>query len=240
MMKTRTSFVPAYYRVAEDLKTKIDRGELKPGDMIPSTAQLARQYGVSHMTVRHGLELLAKDGYIESVQGKGSFVASPRMDTLVLDFSEEKIFEKNRGFGVQLHEVEIIPADEKISHKLGVKKGNKVLKIRRILSDERGPVAVDSRFLPYVRGAPLLEKEIAYAAFPDLVARHTELVSVKNVLEVSPCILTKEEAELLDARAGLPALCIEQIIYAAKNRPIGWSKMICRGDRFTLKAVSRP
>lgn len=240
MMKSRTSFVPAYYRVAEDLRTKIDRGELKPGDMIPSTAQLARQYGVSHMTVRHGLELLAKDGYIESIQGKGSFVTSPRMDTLVLDFSEEKIFEKNRGFRIQLDELEIIPADEKISHKLGVKKGSKVLKIRRILSDEKGPVAVDSRFLPYVKGTPLLEKEIAYAAFPDLVARHTELVSVKNVLEVSPCILSKEEAELLAARAGLPALCIEQIIYAAKNRPIGWSKMICRGDRFTLKAVSRP
>lgn len=239
-MKSPSSFVPAYYRLAEDLKAKIDRGELKPGDMIPSTAQLARQYGVSHMTVRHGLELLAKDGYIESVQGKGSFVAHPRMDTLVLNFSEESIFAENPGFSVQLKELEIIPADAKIAHRLGVKKGDKVLKIRRILSDEKGPVALDSRFLPYVKGTPLLEKEIAYAAFPDLVARHTELVTVKNVLEISPCILTKDEAELLDTKAGLPALCIEQIIYAAGNRPLGWSKMICRGDRFTIKAVSRP
>lgn len=239
-MKNRTSFLPAYYRVAEDLKKKIDRGELKPGDMIPSTAQLARQYGVSHMTVRHGLELLVKDGYIESVQGKGSFVTAPRMDTLVLNLSEESIFGKKSGYCVQLNELEIVPADAKIAGKLGVKRGNKVLKIRRILSDAEGPVAVDSRFLPYVKGTPLLEKEIAYAAFPDLVARHTELISVKNVMEVSPCLLSKEEAELLDAREGLPSLCIEQIIYAAENRPIGWSKMICRGDRFRLKAVSRP
>lgn len=239
-MKSPSSFVPAYYRLAEDLKAKIDGGELKPGDMIPSTTRLARQYGVSHMTVRHGLELLAKDGYIESIQGKGSFVTAPRMDTLILNFSEESIFGKNPGFGVQLKELEIIPADAKIAHKLGVKKGNRVLKIRRILSDEKGPVALDYRFLPYVKGTPLLEKEIAYAAFPDLVARHTELVTAKNVLEVSPCILTKEDAELLDTKAGLPALCIEQIIYAAGDRPLGWSKMICRGDRFTLKAVSRP
>ncbi|HHV35464.1 MAG TPA: GntR family transcriptional regulator [Syntrophomonadaceae bacterium] len=239
-METRSSFLPVYYRLAEDIKNKIESGELKPGDMLPSTAQLAKKYGVSHMTVRQGVSLLVNEGYIESIQGKGSFVTNPPMDKLLLNFSEENLLGSNKKIQIKLLELNIVPADEKISRKLAVKKNAKILKMKRVLSRTEGPVALDSRFLPYVKGLPLLEKEIAYAAFPDLVASHTELFSVRNKLEVSASILSKEEAELLDTKVGMPALCIEQIIYTSKKRPIGWSKMICRADRFTLTAASHP
>jgi GntR family transcriptional regulator len=237
-METRSSFLPVYYRLAEDIKNKIESGEWKPGDMIPSTTQLSKEYEISHMTVRQGLALLAQNGYIESIQGKGSFVTNPPMDTLLLKFSEDNLLGNSKKIQIRLLELNIIPADEKISRKLAVRKSAKILKMKRVLSRAEGPVAVDSRFIPYVKGLPLLEKEIAYAAFPDLVASHTELFSVRNKLEVSASNLSKDEAELLDAEVGLPALCIEQMIYTSKKRPIGWSKMICRGDRFTLTAVS--
>jgi len=238
-METRSSFLPAYYRLAEEIRNKIESGEWKPGDMLPSTARLAKEYGISHMTVRQGISLLANEGYIESIQGKGSFVTSPPMDTLFLKCSEENVL-GNKMERIKLLELNVVPADEKISRKLAVKKGAKILKMKRVLSKAEGPVAIDFRFVPYLKGLPLLEKDIAYAAFPDLVARHTELFSVRNKLEVSASNLSKEEAELLGAASGLPALCIEQIIYTPKKKPIGWSKMICRGDRFTLTAVSQP
>lgn len=239
-MKSVSSFVPAYYRLAEDLKQKIEAGELKPGDAIPSESQLSKQYQVSRMTVRQGVTLLAKEGFIESIQGKGSFVTVPRMDTLLLRFSENSLLGESKTLKIKLLDVRVIPADRKISEKLAVDLGSRVLKIKRLLLSDEGPVAVDSRFLPYVKGVPILEREIEYAAFPDLVAKNIDLISARNNFKVSASILWKEEAELLEAKAGLPALCIEQIIYAANNQPIGWSKMICRGDRFTLTAVSHP
>ncbi|ATW25222.1 GntR family transcriptional regulator [Candidatus Formimonas warabiya] len=239
-MKSVSSFIPAYYRLAEDLKQKIESGELKPGDVIPSESQLAKQYQVSRMTVRQGVALLAKEGFIESIQGKGSFVTVPRMDTLVLRFSENNLLGESKTLQVKLLDVGVIAADRKISAKLAVSPGTRILKMKRLLLADEGPVAVDSRFLPYVKGVPLLEREMEYAAFPDLVARNTNLVSARNNFKVSASILLKEEAELLEAKVGLPALCVEQIIYASNDQPIGWSKMICRGDRFTLTAVSHP
>lgn len=240
IMEIHSAYLPAYFRLAEDIKEKIESGELKPGDMLPSTAQLVKEYGVSHMTVRQGVNLLANEGYVESIQGKGSFVKNPPMDTLQLRFSDDNLLGNNKKIQIKLFELNVVSADEKISRKLAVKKNSKIIKMKRVLSGTEGPVAVDSRFMPYMKGLPLVEKEIAYAAFPDLVVNHTELFSARNKLEVSAAILSKEEAKLLDADVGLPALCVEQIIYTVKKQPIGWSKMICRGDRFTLTAFSHP
>jgi len=239
-MVTRSFFLPAYYRLAEDTKEKVESGALKPGDMLPSTAPLAKKYGISHMTVRQGVSLLANEGYVETIQGKGSFVKNPPTDTLQLNYSEDNLLGNNKKIQIKLLELNVVSADDKISRKLAVKKNSKIIKIKRVLSSTEGTVGVDTRFIPYMKGLPVVEKEIAYIAFPDLVASHTELFSVRNKLEVSAAVLSKEEAKLLDAEEGLPALCVEQIIYTAKKQPIGWSKMICRGDRFTLNAFFQP
>lgn len=237
-MDTQSSYLPVYYRLAEDIKKKIEAGKYKPGEMIPSTARLAKKYSVSHMTVRQGLALLSRRGYIESIRGKGSIVKTPSMDTLILKFSEDNLLGNNTNLRIKLFELNIVSADEKLSSKLEVDKNSKILKMKRVLSRAEGPVAVDSRFIPYLKGLPLLEKDMAYAAFPELVASHTELFSVQNTLEISASILSEEEAALLEAEVGSPALCIEQLIYTSKKQPIGWSKMISRSDRYRLTAVS--
>ncbi len=240
LMEERSSFLPAYYRLAEDLRARIESGELKPGSMLPSVAQLAARYGVSTMTVRQGLALLAKRGYLKTVQGKGSFVTAPRRDLLALRLGDSFLLGESKDVQVKLLELRVVPASPEVAEKLGVEEGAKVIAIRRLLLREGVPVALDLRFLPYLKGVPLLEKELAYAAFPDLVAQHAELFCVKSTLEVSARLLAKEEAEALAAPAGSPGLCLEQTIFAPDGRPVGWSRMVCRGDRFTLKAVSHP
>jgi len=237
-MKPISSLIPAYYRLAEDIRAKIESGDLKPGDMLPSETQLARQYEVSRMTVRQGISLLVKEGFVKSIQGKGSFVTNPPMDTLVLKLHENNILGKNEHGKVHLLSVDVICADKIISDKLKVVHGTKILKIIRVISDDE-PIAIDTRFLPYIKGTPILEKEIQYAAFPDLVAHHTELFSVRNSLEISAGTLSDKEAKLLNTITGLPCLYVEQIIYSANEQPIGWSKMVCRSDRFKLRAVSQ-
>ncbi|KUO53551.1 MAG: hypothetical protein APF76_12140 [Desulfitibacter sp. BRH_c19] len=237
-MKPMSSFTPAYYRLAEDIKNKIESGELRPGDIIPSEVQLAKKHQVSRMTIRQGISLLVKEGFIKSIQGKGSFITAPPMDTLMLKFSDNKLLGENKNAKVDLLSVNVIPADKTISYKLNVVLGTKVLKLIQLLSDP-DPVAIDTRFLPYLKGVPILENELKYAAFPDLVSQFTQLISVQNTLEISASVLSDEEAKLLEAMTGQPALCIEQIICAADDVPMGWSKMICRNDRFTIKAISQ-
>ncbi|GGE31158.1 GntR family transcriptional regulator [Agaricicola taiwanensis] len=62
-------------RTAEILRDRIANGEFAPGDRLPSTTVLARDFGVSLGVIREALSRLKHDGLIESVQGAGSFVS---------------------------------------------------------------------------------------------------------------------------------------------------------------------
>ncbi|MFH9246120.1 GntR family transcriptional regulator [Streptomyces lydicus] len=63
--------------MAEDLRTKISTGRLKPGERLPSEAQLASGYAVSTATLRSALAVLHGEGLVEKIHGKGNFVHRP-------------------------------------------------------------------------------------------------------------------------------------------------------------------
>lgn len=242
-MKSRQDFVPVYYQLADDLKQQIESGKLKPGDIIPSESQLGAAYNISRMTVRRGLALLIESGLIETVKGKGNFVAEPRLDQLVIDFQENKTFNdrlKEDNLQFKLVEVKLVGADLETADRLGIPEGKRLFQMQRLLTGRDGPVALDIKYLPYIKGSPLLEKEIEYADFPRLVASHTQSLISKIEMAITAVTLTPEEGSMLESNPGSPALCIDQTIYSRENKPLGISRMVCRADRYLLKAVSYP
>ena len=74
-MSTR-SVSPLYEQIQNDLIDKIQAGEYRAGDRIPSEKEIAEQYGVSRITAVKALTELSLNGYIHRVQGKGSFANS--------------------------------------------------------------------------------------------------------------------------------------------------------------------
>lgn len=66
--------VPSYRLIAADLRGRIERGELRPGDVLPSEAELTARYGVSRGTTRQAFLELQAAGLIDAVQGRGRFV----------------------------------------------------------------------------------------------------------------------------------------------------------------------
>lgn len=65
---------PAYREIISDIRTAIDTGQLKPGDRLPTIAQLCDQYQVSPTPVKYAMRILEEAGLIETWQGKGMFV----------------------------------------------------------------------------------------------------------------------------------------------------------------------
>ena len=63
-----------YWTLYKDYADKIETGALQPGSKLPSENELAATYQITRETVRKGLNLLAQNGYIHKVKGKGSFV----------------------------------------------------------------------------------------------------------------------------------------------------------------------
>ncbi len=73
---SNSSNKPIYEQVSSQIKNKIMNGTLEAGEMLPSMRALAKDLHISVITVQRAYEDLTRDGFIETVSGKGSFVAS--------------------------------------------------------------------------------------------------------------------------------------------------------------------
>jgi DNA-binding GntR family transcriptional regulator len=65
---------PPYLRIAGELRAKIERGELRPGEQVASVTELADTYSVSRATARRALQVLKDEQLTEGVPGWGTFV----------------------------------------------------------------------------------------------------------------------------------------------------------------------
>lgn len=237
-MRSRENLIPVYYRLAEDLKKQIESGELKDGDLLPTEAQLGEKYAISRMTVRQGLALLAEARLIDTIKGKGSFVTRPRLNQLVIDLKHSVA--SNGQLRPKLLAVNLIRNNPELANDLGFTGESNVITVKQLLFNESMPVAIEEKFLRYQKGKPLLETQLEYADFPELIAKHQESVPVRNDMVISVATLSADQANLLETDEALPALVIKQVIYSKDDIPLGVSITICHKDRFELKATSYP
>jgi len=93
---SNTSGVPIYEQIEEQIKSQIMTGELAAGDALPSMRILAKELKISVITTKRAYEDLERDGYIESVIGKGSFVKGVNSEILKesMLFAIEECLEK--------------------------------------------------------------------------------------------------------------------------------------------------
>lgn len=73
---------PIYGQITDQIKEKILSAELVPGDALPSMRQLARDLHISVITTKRAYDDLERDGFLETVGGKGCFVAQKNMELL--------------------------------------------------------------------------------------------------------------------------------------------------------------
>ncbi len=103
---------PLYEQIAKQLKNSILKGELSPGDQLPSIRALAKELQISVITTKRAYEELEKEGFIESVTGKGSYVAdqsSALIKEKRLKIVEDKLAEavsESKALGIELEELQ--------------------------------------------------------------------------------------------------------------------------------------
>ena len=93
---SNSSSEPIYQQIVYQLKKLILKGQLEAGDALPSIRNLAKELQISVITTKRAYEELEKEGFIETVPGKGSFVAAHNKEILrekKLSIVEDKLME---------------------------------------------------------------------------------------------------------------------------------------------------
>ncbi|HFL3828455.1 TPA: GntR family transcriptional regulator [Clostridioides difficile] len=109
---SNSSNEPIYEQISNQIKGMILKGELNEGERLPSIRGLAKDLQISVITTKRAYDELEKEGFIETMQGKGSFVAGQNKELIrekKLKIIEEKLFdvvEESRLLGLNYKEVE--------------------------------------------------------------------------------------------------------------------------------------
>lgn len=105
-----SSDAPIYLQIKNQIKVQIISGDLKVGEQLPSIRFLAKELRISMLTAKRAYDELELDGFINSVQGKGNFVAAQNKE-LIREEYLKKIEEKLQEI-VELSEIARITNDE--------------------------------------------------------------------------------------------------------------------------------
>lgn len=233
----KNSVIPIYYQLAKLIEGQILRGELKPGEALPTETEIANRFEISRMTVRRAIAELISAGMVNPQQGKGTFVSSPKLNNMVFELNNFN--QEIKDFGLKLSTTllgaHIVRADERLMSIFQLEnKNTRLLYFRTVVSAEDERLAYERKYTIYSKSKPILEANLKDPTLSGLVTANSDVLPVrtKKVLQVS--VTSEEEAAILGIGVNAPIFVIEETLYDLDNKPVGWSKSIYRGDRYQL------
>ncbi len=230
------SKLPFYQQLYEILHSKIQRGEWRPGDKIPSESELIDTFQVSRNTVRQVLDMLVNEGMIYRQRGRGSFVAHPTLEqsmTRIVSFTEDM---RQRGFtpGTQVLSASLIPAAVEIAEKLEISAGEQLACLRRLRLADREPMSIEESYLIHRYCPNVLQYDYASRPLRDTLEKDygIRIASAKQVIQA--ILASAELADLLAIKPQSALLFIERLSYSQGRIPVEFLRIYYRADRYSL------
>lgn len=229
----KQSNIPMYVQIEEELKRRINSGEFPIGTAIPSERELTELFSVSRMTVRQSVTNLVNEGLLHREKGRGTFVATPKVEQPLnglTSFTEDM---KARGltpsnkvirFGKGLPEPDIAEA-------LGLEVHEEVFTVERIRYANEKPMALERTFLPVKLFPKLDERELAGSLY-SLIEQGQQLSISHASQRMEAALVQKEEAGLLEISMPAPILTIERVSYLTDGVPFEVVRSMYRADRY--------
>lgn len=226
-------FTPKYIQIQEYLADRIEAGELRPGDKIPSENKLSDQFGVSRMTVRQALTTLVSEGRLKRVQGLGTFVAQPKVEyevDFLVSFTQSALRKNIEPTG-KLLGLGKIDVDERLARVLQLRLGQQVYRMVRVRFGNNMPIVLERCYFPCHR-CPDIEKynlqdRSLYQIWKDEYG--ISFGRVRQTLE--PVAANEFEAQALDVPVGSPLMLVERITFDTAGEPVEYARDMYRGDR---------
>jgi len=163
--------VPKYFQLREILLDLIE--ELAPESPVPSERELCERYGLARMTVRQAIDSLVAEGKLFKVQGKGTFVAKPKMDLQIrLTSYSEDIRRRGMVPGSRTLDFGRIPATAHLARELEIAPEDPVVRLDRLRFADGIPMARQRTYLPEARVPGLLDADPPASLHQHLAERY--------------------------------------------------------------------
>jgi GntR family transcriptional regulator len=215
-----------YRVIADELRQRVESGELAAGALLPSESELSGAYDVSRVTVRKALDVLRDEGLVDSRQGFGWFVATDpvRQSLGRLGTIEEQLAELGVGSERRVVGFRFTAAPPRVRQVLGV---DTVLEVRRVNHADGQPFARVTVWCREDVGARLSRADVESSPFYELV----DVPIGGAVQTIGAAAASREDADLLAVPVGSPVLRCERVTRGVDGRALLVSEHVFPGHR---------
>jgi GntR family transcriptional regulator len=208
------AFSPLYQQIKILMTLRLQAGEWQPGEAIPSELELAARFKVSQGTVRKAVDELAADNLLVRRQGKGTFVSTHAEQNVQYRFlrlmpNDGPVVAAQRRF-IDCRRLRA-PAD--VARSLGLKSGDAVVNVRRVLSFDAAPTVLDDIWLPGALFKGLTAERLADYKGPmyGLFESEFGVRMIRAEEQIRAVSADEASAALLGLAAGTPLLSVERL-----------------------------
>jgi len=221
------TFSPLYRQIKGLILQALENSEWRPGEVIPSEIELAARFNVSQGTVRKAIDEMAADNLLVRRQGKGTYVAShsdPRAFYRFLRLIPVSGgTEHAKSVPLECWRAKAGPEAMRL---LGVKLGEPITIVRRLLEFSGKPVVLDEIYLPGEIFSSLT-LEILKESQVSLYSLFEAMFGVRMIRaeeRLRAVSADRTSAELLKVPEGSPLLSVERISFTYGDRPVEWRR----------------
>lgn len=225
------TFQPLYVQIKALVERALEAGEWAPGTAIPAEGALAARFGVSQGTVRKAIGALAAENLLVRRQGKGTFVAT-HTEEKASNFRFLRI-RRNDGQAEypasRLVDLRRARASAEAARSLGIRSGDKVYVLRRVLDYAGRPAVFDEITLPAALFAGLTRARCA--AYPGSMYGFFETEFGVRMLRAEERLhavaADATSAQWLRVAPGTPLLAVERVSFTYGDRPVEVRRGLC-------------
>lgn len=236
----RTSPVPLYFQLAQQLEAAVEQGRLAPGTLLGNEIDLARRLGLSRPTVRQAIQSLVDKGLMVRRRGVGTQVVHSQVRRpLELSSLYDDLEAAGQRPATTVLRTTTEPATAEIAAALGLPEGTEVHLVERLRYAHDEPMALLRNHLPpdlLDLRVPELESTGLYRL---MRASGITLHSARQ--SVGARAATEAEARALEEEPGAPLLTMERTTYDDTGRAVEFATHVYRASRytFTFQLLSR-
>jgi GntR family transcriptional regulator len=210
------------------------------GDRLPSERVLSVEWGVARMTLRRVLDELVTEGLVVRQQGRGTFVARPRMARhLSMNSFTEEMGNQGRVPSSRILEFRQIRAGVRQARQLRLPVGDPIVKFTRLRLADGDPIGVETTCVSAAL-VPGLQESDLYGSWYGLLANKYSIGILHGTSMIEPALLSERDASALGTTAGKPAFRIETQTFGPTGNVVDFEVDVYRGDRYRLTADLRP
>jgi|SRR5690554_981153 len=199
MRISMTDKQPFYIQVRNDIRNKIENGEWKEGELIPTEMELSNLYGVSRVTIRTAIKALVQEQYLIRRAGFGTTVYKNKSSlsnfTMIRSFTNE-MNEMGLPSKTMEADLKLVEADSTLASIFNIKEGDKLYNLKRVRGTVIPILFSDSYLLPVIeipndpvilKGSLyeyLASKNIYFNVFEEYISAVDAPKQIKSVLQI--------------------------------------------------------